>query len=409
MEPTPKLRSVEAFPVQNEGEEMICLRDPEGFAEGPIFLNKYLAFLVSRMNGQNTLRDIQADFMRATGELLMMEQLEGLVRQLDDQRYLESEHFKEFYGSLVRRFLNSPTRGAEHAGTSYDLDPRALLLQIDGYFMHAEGPGPAAAPIPGNPLRGLIAPHIDFHRGGPTYAHAYRALAEHPGADRFILFGTCHNPMQRRFALTTKDFETPLGTAETDHEFVRRLAAAVPQDYFADEFAHRAEHSLEFQAVLLKYTLRVPGCFKIVPILVGSFQDIYEDGKAASQDSEIDAFVKALRNTMEKIPGRYLVLAGADLAHVGRRFGDSSGPSPEGMESVAREDRRFLDLVAAGDAEGMFRSIAAERDRRRVCGYPPIYMTLRCLDDPRGQLLQYRQWTDFKTGAAVTFAAMALY
>jgi hypothetical protein len=57
----------------------------------------------------------------------------------------------------------------------------------------------------------------------------------------------------------------------------------------------------------------------------------------------------------------------------------------------------------------MFRSIAAERDRRRVCGYPPIYMTLRCLDEPRGQLLQYRQWTDYASGAAVTFAAMAIF
>jgi AmmeMemoRadiSam system protein B len=409
MESTPKLRTVEAFPVQNEGEELICLRDPEGFAEGPIFLNKYLAILVSRMNGQNTLRDIQADFMRATGELLAMEQLEGLVRQLDDQGYLESERFKEFYRSLVQKFLNSPTRGAEHAGSAYDGDPNALLLQIDSFFTHPEGPGPVAAPNPGDPLRGLIAPHIDFHRGGPTYAHAYRSLAEHPGADRFILFGTCHNPMQRRFALTSKNFETPLGTVETDHEFVRRLAAGIPQDYFADEFAHRAEHSLEFQAVFLKHTLRAPGSFKIVPILVGSFQDIYEDGRAASQDGEIDAFVKAVRSTMAEMPARYTVLAGADLAHVGRRFGDPSGPSPEAMESVAREDRRFLELVASGDAEGMFRSIAAERDRRRVCGYPPIYMTLRCLDGPRGQLLQYRQWTDFESGAAVTFAAMAIF
>ena len=409
MDSAPKLRAVEAFPVQQEGEELICLRDPEGFAEGPVLLNKYLAFLVSLMTGQNTLRDIQADFMRATGELVAMEQLEGLVRQLDDHRSLESERFGEFYRDLVGKFLSSPSRDAAHAGSAYDAQPEALQCQLEGFFAHPEGPGPIAAPKPAGVLRGLIAPHIDFHRGGPTYAHAYRSLSEHPGGDRFILFGTCHNPMKRRFALTTKHFETPMGLVETDCEFVRRLAAGLSLDYFTDEFAHRAEHSLEFQAVFLKYTLRAAHSFKIVPILVGTFHDIYEEGNSASQNEEIGEFVTAVRSAMSAMPANYVVLAGADLAHVGRRFGDPSGPTQEAMESVGREDRRFLELVAAGDHDGMFRSIASERDRRRVCGYPPIYMTLRCLDRPQGQILQYRQWTDYESGAAVTFAAMALY
>ncbi len=57
MESSPKIRDVEAFPLQSDGEEVICVRDPEGFAEGPIILNKYLAFLIARMNGQNWLRE----------------------------------------------------------------------------------------------------------------------------------------------------------------------------------------------------------------------------------------------------------------------------------------------------------------------------------------------------------------
>jgi predicted class III extradiol MEMO1 family dioxygenase len=57
----------------------------------------------------------------------------------------------------------------------------------------------------------------------------------------------------------------------------------------------------------------------------------------------------------------------------------------------------------------MFRSIAEDDDQRRVCGYPPIYMTLRCIDNPQGKLLQYRQWSDMNAGAAVTYAALALY
>ena len=66
-------------------------------------------------------------------------------------------------------------------------------------------------------------------------------------------------------------------------------------------------------------------------------------------------------------------------------------------------------LVEEGDAEGVSRSIAEDNDRRRVCGYPPIYMTLRCIGRTEGMLLQYRQWSDLNTGAAVTYAALALF
>ncbi len=409
MATSPKLRPVEAFPVQSEGEELICLRDPEGLAEGPVFLNKYQVFVVSRMNGENSLRDIQADFMRATGELIPVEQLERLVRQLDEQRFLESEGFRSFYGELVQSFLSLPARSARHAGSAYEGEAGALRRQIESFFAAPDGPGQSQEAPSGPPLRGLISPHIDFYRGGPTYAHAYRSLAEHQGPDRFIIFGTCHNPMQNRFALTLKDFETPLGTAETDREFVRQLAASLPKDYFADEFAHRAEHSIEFQAVFLEYTVREPHRFKIVPVLVGSFHDIYESGRPASANTEIAAFVDAVRSVMNKLPGTNAVVAGADLAHVGRRFGDASGPTPDSLRGVEQDDRGFLELVAEGDAEGALRSVAADGDRRRICGCPPIYMALKCLDKSRGKLLQYRQWSDLAAGAAVTCAAMSLF
>jgi hypothetical protein len=36
-------------------------------------------------------------------------------------------------------------------------------------------------------------------------------------------------------------------------------------------------------------------------------------------------------------------------------------------------------------------------------------MALRCIDQPAGKLLQYRQWSDLNAGSAVTFAALAIY
>jgi AmmeMemoRadiSam system protein B len=405
----PRLRPVEVFPVQADNQELVCLRDPSGLAETPLFLNKLQLFFVSRMNGSNSLRDIQADYCRATGEIIPKEQIESLAKQLNDLHYLDGPDFQGFLASLVEKFSRLPVRPARHAGSAYERDPQALRAQLDGYFIPPDGPGPLSQRESSPSLRGLIAPHIDFHRGGAAYAHAYKCLAEHGGADVFITFGTCHNFMQRRYALTLKDFETPLGAAEVDREFVNRLTAALKADYLEDEFAHRNEHSIEFQAVFLRYVFGGWKSFRIVPILVGSFQDIHGGGRMPAQDPEVQDMIGALKETMKELAGSYCLIAGADLAHVGRRFGDPSGPTENMLREVEREDRRFLALVESGDAEGASRSIAADHDRRRVCGYPPIYMTLSCLDNPGGRLLQYRQWADLQSGAAVTFGALAIF
>lgn len=404
----PRLRAVEAFPVQMNGQDFVCLQDPQNLAEQPIFLNKALVFLVSRMDGNHTLRDIQADFFRATGEILPMENLEGLVNQLDEHHFLDGPRFRDFYRDLVQQYRDAPSRPARHAGSAYKAAAPSLVSQIQSYFAHPEGPGTELIPDAAKPLRGLISPHIDFTRGGPTYAHAYAALARHPGADTFIIFGTCHTYMPQRFSIGSKDYETPLGPAKVDKDFVSRLSKRLNNGY-SEEFPHRGEHSIEFQAVCLKYMLGEKQDFRIIPILVGAFHDIYAEGRNAGGDPEIKKVVSAIRETMEDSPGRVCVVAGADLAHVGKRFGDPSGPTESYLREVEIEDRKFLEFVEMGDAEAVFQSIAAENDKRRVCGYPPIYMTLRCIDHPVGKLLQYRQWADLNAGAAVSYAALAIF
>jgi hypothetical protein len=54
----PRLRPVEAFPVQMNGRDLVCVLDPEALAEDPISLSRMLLFLISRMDGENGLRDI---------------------------------------------------------------------------------------------------------------------------------------------------------------------------------------------------------------------------------------------------------------------------------------------------------------------------------------------------------------
>ena len=141
--------------------------------------------------------------MRRHGELVDSERIRGILQTLDEHGFLDSPSFAERRAAIEEEFRASPARAAAHAGGAYAGEPDALRAQIDAFFEEPEGPGRIEWPAtPGDPpLRGLIAPHIDFHRGGPAYAWGYRELAERADADCFVILGTCHAGMTDPFAL----------------------------------------------------------------------------------------------------------------------------------------------------------------------------------------------------------------
>jgi len=64
----------------------------------------------------------------------------------------------------------------------------------------------------------------------------------------------------------------------------------------------------------------------------------------------------------------------------------------------------MLEPVAAGDAQAFFESVARDGDRRRICGYSPIYALLRTLGGAAGSLKRYGQWPD--PNGVVSFASV---
>lgn len=403
----PRLRPVEAFPAVVSGHEVLCLRDPQQYSEVVVYVPAHTASILGLFDGQHSLLDIQEAFARRFGSLLFREQLLQVIQSLDEHLLLDSPRFAAHRAKVEDGFRRARSRAAMLAGKSYPPEAAALRQQLDGYFTAAEGPG-ATPPSPAAAgLCGLVVPHIDFARGGPCYAWGYRELEEAPPADRWVILGTVHASIERAFALTRKDFETPLGTVETDQEFVDRLLATVGNQYLEDELAHRGEHSIEFQAVFLRHRTPSASPVRIVPILCGSLHQFVEDRRSPSEEREIEAFFAALRGTMASLGGRTVVLASADLAHVGPRFGDPRQITPGQLREVADADREMLAAVEAGDSEAFFHSVAGGGDRRRICGLPPIYAALRVLPGARGRLLRYSQWPDPQ--GTVTFSAVALY
>lgn len=134
--------------------------------------------------------------------------------------------------------------------------PAGLRSQIDGYFQSPDGPGQPNEPGSGSTPKAIVAPHIDFHRGGPCYAWGHKELVEAEGADLYTVLGTSHCGGQNPFSAILKDSITPFRTVEADKEFVRELQKDYRGDLFAEQHLHRTEHSIEFQVVFLECVSR---------------------------------------------------------------------------------------------------------------------------------------------------------
>jgi AmmeMemoRadiSam system protein B len=391
----PRLRAIEAFPVEHQGGRYIALRDPSGYTATVLMLPQAAVEVVALLDGAHSLLDIQAEITRRYGEIVPQADLERIVSTLDEHGFLDSPRFAALREATDAGFLAAASRPAAHAGGAYAEEPAELRRALDGFFTHAIGPGPAGASDGTHTVSAIIAPHIDFHRGGPAYAWAYRDVAERCQAEVFVIFGTCHAAMPDPFALTLKDYETPLGPAPVDREIVEMLAARTGAESFASETFHRMEHSIEFQAVFLQYLFGGRRPFTIVPVLTSFAHEAMARGGSPEDDPRVGAFLDALADVLAARGRRSTIIAGADLAHVGPRFGDPRPVSAAQRTRIEREDREMLAAVEAGDAAGFFASVARDGDSRRICGLSPIYALLRMAGgQARGALRHYGQSPD---------------
>jgi MEMO1 family protein len=409
----PKLRAVEVFPVQQEAKTLVYLKDPENFAQ-PLGISPAGYFIISYFDGEHSLVDIQEAYCKQFGTLLLTNELQRFIDLLDHHYYLQTARFLVHRNGIVEEFKRQPRRAPAHMGSVYRQDAGELKIQLDGYFASPRGPGLPSLDTQTVTPKAIVAPHIDFHRGGPAYAWAYKGLAESEGADLYVLLGTSHCGGENPFILTFKDFDTPLGPVETDKEFTRRLQESCREDLLTDEFLHRSEHSLEFQVLFLKYIAQRKAelkgqrekPFKIIPILVSSFHSMVLSQSPPEKHPAVETFIKVLQDLVAQESRQICFVAGVDLAHVGKQFGDLEPITPDFLKWVETEDRVLIDRLAALDAPGFFGEIAKDQDKRRICGFSPLYSLIQLLDGSHGRTLKYDQAFTPETGSAVTFTSM---
>jgi AmmeMemoRadiSam system protein B len=353
------------------------------------------------LDGAHSLRDIQAAVMSRSGmRFVPLETFTRLVERLDESLFLEGPRFRQAVGGQVRE---------PRCIGCYEGEPAALRRQLDALFTGPGGPGlPRRAP-PDGTLRAALVPHIDYPRGGVSYAWGYKEIFERTDASLFVIIGTSHYS-EYRFTLTRKDFKTPLGVTRTDQDYIDRLVRHYGHGLFDDELmAHLPEHSIELEVVLLQYLYGTERPVRIVPLVVGSFHDCVLAETAPEARANIGRMIEALRRaeTETKEPICYLI--SGDLAHVGPKFGDARPADAAFVTQSRQGDQAILRETESADPERFFRVIAAEGDARRICGLPPAYTVLAATRPGRGQVLHYDQYVHPRGFESVSYASVAFY
>ncbi len=381
------------FPETPDG--MITLHDRAGISRATINVSPVAAWLIMRMNGSNTLSDIRTAFEQEANQLIPDGTLENMVDQLDKCLFLEGPTFERHYTALVSQYRALPSRPRLAMGLPTEAGEMAARLNdiLEG-AESADGD---------DQIVGLIAPHLDYPRGRPCYAAAYAQVARRRPPERIIIIGTNHSPRTYDPVLTGSDFETPLGRSRTDTEFLERLENRCG-NMRRYELDHMAEHSVELQVIWCQHLFGAH-TFDVVPILCADPTVPREAYPPVVEGAGIAEVADAIRALVDADPKDTLLIAGADLSHVGRAFGDQRALDPAYLDEVKQRDEAVLAHVNLNNAEAFVAEFACGNNPTQVCSVGCMYLLMRTLAGAQAGVVDYHQAVDQAAQTGVTCAA----
>lgn len=401
--PLPAIRPLEAHPIEQDGEVRYHLRDPAGYSDHEAWLTPQALFLAAQLDGKRTAAEVAAALHTRFGVAVAEAEVAAAVAQLDQVLFLESDRFRAHRQKVDTAFLTAPLRPPAHTA-AYEPDPELLPAFLDRLFTAEGGPGGLPGSPHGAPLAGIVAPHIDLHRGGPVYAHAYKALAEATPPSTAIILGTCHAGLSHPFACLDKGYDTPLGPVAVDAELAAAVRTACPWA-FEEAVAHRLEHAIEFQALFLRHLFG--DTVRILPILVDGLHGCLATGGEPADNARIHGLLDTVADAVARLGRAAATIAAVDLSHVGRHFGDPDPLDAFRLATVEASDRTLLDALSAADADAFYAAWAATGDATRVCGAAPLYAFCRLTKASHGELLAYHQCHTRSEDLMVSCTAMA--
>ncbi len=267
------------------------------------------------------------------------------------------------------------------AGSFYPANAAELKKQIKNSFLEAFGPH--EMPKKGSKkVYGVIAPHAGYIYSGQCAAWAYKTIAEAEKPDTFIVLGTNHTGYaESNFAVSTQDFETPLGIVKNDKEFCdllilkgNKFCIGETRETLGDKIAHQREHSIEVQVPFLQFIFQDK--LKIVPVI------------CQIKDCEIyERFAKLIVETAKKLKRKICIIASSDFTHYGFSYGFVPFAS-DVKDNLYELDNNAIDLISKFKTKE-FLDYAC---RTTICGAGAIASAMeicKLLGSKKAELLKY--------------------
>ncbi len=425
----PRLRPIRGFMTQHQGKPVLGLADAQQVSEKMVFTAPAVQTVLGKLDGEHGLDEI----VEEVGRGLTRPMLESVVAQLDDAGLLEGPKFEAMYDDLKAQYESAshlpPGATAaiadrlvmmEHGEGTTDEQkqeegPARLAAQFDAWIDQAlkSANDPSFDALP----KGVMTPSIDYMMGWPNYAAVYGRMRVVDPPKRVVILGAHQAGFATGVCGCDKGYETPLGVSPLAQDMFDALSGELGEDGTAklleNRYDHERAHAIELQVAWLQHVF---GTENPVPVMGVLVHDPLRNG-GDSYDGNglgLDAFVTALSAAIEKLDGSTLVVAAADLAHVGQQFGDQQtlvGDDEQTKafrEQVMTHDRQMVGLISEGKHAELLSAIQWQQNRMRWSGLGPIVAAMRASGESETRVLNYFAAADPKGQALVSSFAAAI-
>jgi len=351
----------------------------------------------------------------------------GLLLQLNGESHLEEVFGRlnvppEAHGQLVQMLQRLDELGYLWGPTSEALEKRKMddirargafplpeearqpqvAEQLKGFI--TERLAKAEDPEFDRPVVGIVAPHLDYGRGGENYAAAYKCFetAAKDRPDRIVVLGTNHFGPGDGVVMSEFGFETPFGIVKPDTNVLERLRDAFGEKLFKDQIDFASEHSIALHLPWIQHL------YGDVPVVAALIPDpnvglIADDGERVGTKE----FAAALKSILGQAGGRTLFVSSADLSHVGPQFGDQGPVDQKRKHAIEQHDRELLGEYIEG-ADKFLTHVAKVGNSNRWCSIGNMFVAATCAPHATREMVKYEQAADPNGGGMVTSAALAL-
>jgi AmmeMemoRadiSam system protein B len=433
---TPRLRPVRGFRAQSGDQEALGLADARQVSDRVVFVAPAAQLIFPLMDGQKSLDEI----VQQVGRGLTRKDLENLVAQLDAAGLLFGPTFNSMLEKMRKEFDSAttlppgPTAALADALLDADIQAKGgtpptdeerpalaaqvLRMAMDQWIAQAlkDAPNPSLDTLPA----AVVAPHIDYPRGWLNYASVWGRLRIADRPDRVVILGTNHFGEGTGVTGCDKGYESPFGTSQPDTQLIDALKKHLGPDQsaklFANRYDHEREHSIELQIPWIHHCLGADDAgnhCKVMGVLI--HDPTVNNGESYDGNGlALEPFIKAMKAALAELPGKTLIVASADLSHVGPAFGDQVELAGDSEQAVAMRnkvfasDRDMIQLVMERKPDELVAAMSWQQNPTRWCSIGNLVATLKIVEPASVDLYNFAASMDEQGTTLVSNVGMAM-